>query len=69
MSDTTTKAAKEYLVALSKIEGLTASQLLEVIKSIRLVNMLYPPQVQRDGLIRVTCMLEDHVEVLRILGK
>ena len=69
MADTTTKAAKEYLTALSKIEGLTASQMLEVIRAIRMVNMLFPQQVQHDGMIRATCMLENHFGVLQILDK
>ena len=68
MSDTT-NAAQEYLKALSKIEGMTVNQMLEVIKAIRIVNMLYKPQVQYEGLIRASVMLENHLGVLRILGK
>ena len=69
MKDMTTNAAQEYLKKLSKIDGLTANQLSEIIKAIRMVNIMYQPQVQYEGLIRASVMLENHLEVMRILDK
>ena len=40
----------------------------EIIKGLRLTLMLYPTEEQRDGLIRATCMLEDHLTIQKILG-
>ena len=68
MSHTTTQCAKEIITGLSKVDGLTAEQMLEIIKELRLALMLYPAEEQRDGMIRATCMIEDHLEVLQILG-
>ena len=68
MSHTTTQCAKEIITGLSKIEGLTAEQMLEIIKEIRLALMLYPAEEQRDGMIRATCMLENHLTIQEILG-
>ena len=68
MSNATTQCAKEIITGLSRVEGLTAEQMLEIIKELRLALMLYPAEEQRDGMIRATCMLENHLGVLQILG-
>lgn len=68
MSYATTQCAKEIITGLSKVDGLTAKQMLEIIKELRLALMLYPAEEQRDGLIRATCMLEDHLTIHQILG-
>ena len=68
MSHTTTQCAKEIITGLSKVEGLTAEQMLEIIKELRLAIMLYPAEEQRDGMIRATCMLENHLTIQKILG-
>ena len=68
MSYATTQCAKEIITGLSKVDGLTAKQILEIIKELRLALMLYPAEEQRDGLIRATCMLEDHLTIQKILG-
>ena len=68
MSHTTTQCAKEIITGLSKVDGLTAEQMLEIIKELRLAIMLYPAEEQRDGMIRATCMLENHLTIQKILG-
>lgn len=68
MSYATTQCAKEIITGLSKVDGLTAKQMLEIIKELRLALMLYPAEEQRDGLIRATCMLENHLAIHQILG-
>ena len=68
MSHTTTQCAKEIITGLSKVDGLTAEQMLEIIKELRLAIMLYPAEEQRDGMIRATCMLENHLTIKKILG-
>ena len=64
----TTECAKQIITGLSKVDGLTAEQMLEIITELRFALMLYPAEEQRDGLIRATCMLENHLGVLQILG-
>ena len=68
MSHTTTQCAKEIITGLSKVEGLTAEQMLEIITELRLAIMLYPAEEQRNGMIRATCMLENHLTIQKILG-
>ena len=68
MSYATTQCAKEIITGLSKVEGLTAEQMLEIIKEIRLALMLYPAEEQRGGMIGATCMLENHLTIQKILG-
>ena len=68
MSNTTTQCAKEIITRLSKVDGLTAEQMLEITKEIRLALMLYPAEEQRDSMIRATCMLENHLTIQKILG-
>ena len=68
MSHTTTQCAKEIITGLSKVDGLTAKQMLEIIKKLRLALMLYPAEEQRGGMVRATCMLEDHLTIQKILG-
>ena len=68
MSNATTQCAKEIITGLSKVDGLTAEQMLEIIKELRLALMLYPAEEQRDGMIRATCMLENHLTIKKILG-
>ena len=68
MSNTTTQCAKEIITGLSKVDGLTAEQMREIIRKLRLVFMSYQPEDQRDGMIRATCMLEDHLTIQKILG-
>jgi hypothetical protein len=68
MPHTTTQCAKEIITGLSRIDGLTAEQMLEIIKELRLAIMLYPAEEQRDGMIRATCMLENYLTIQKILG-
>ena len=68
MSHTNTQCAKEIITGLSKVNGLTAEQMLEIIKELRLALMLYPAEEQRDGMIRATCMLENHLAIDQILS-
>ena len=68
MSHTTTQCATEIITGLSKVNGLTAEQMLEIIKEIRLALMLYRAEEQKGGMIRATCMLEDHLKIKQILG-
>ena len=68
MSHTTTQCAKEIITGLSKVDGLTAEQMLEILRELRLALMLYPAEEQRDGMIRATCMLENHLTIQKILG-
>ena len=68
MSHTTTQCAKEIIIGLSKVDRLTAEQMLEIIKELRLALMLYPAEEQRVGMIRATCMLENHLTIQKILG-
>lgn len=67
MSNTTTLVAKDIICKLSKVEGLTTNQMLEVINSIRLALMGYQQADQRDGMTRASVMLENHLAVLQIL--
>ena len=68
MSYATTQCAKEIITGLSKVDGLTAKQMLEILGEIRSALMLYPAEEQRDGMIRATCMLENHLTCQKILG-
>ena len=68
MSIATTQCAKEIITRLSKVEGLTEKQMLAIIKALRLAIMLYPAEEQRGGMIRATCMLEDHLTIQKIIG-
>ena len=68
MSYATTQCAKEIITGLSKVDGLTAEQMLKILKEIRLAIMLYPAEEQRDGMIRAICMLENHLTIQKILG-
>ena len=68
MTYATTQCAKEIITGLSKVNGLTAEQMLEIIKELRLSLLLYPAEEQWDGLIRATCMLENHLTIQKIIG-
>ena len=68
MSYATTQCAKEIITGLSKVDGLTAEQMLEIITELRSALMLYPAEEQRNGLLRATCMLENHLAIQKILG-
>ena len=68
MSLSTTQCAKEIITGLSKVDGLTAEQMLEILKELRLAIMLYPAEEQKHGMIRATCMLENHLAIQQILG-
>ena len=68
MSIDNTQCAKEIITGLSKVDGLTAEKMLEIIKELRFAVMWYPAEEQRDGMIRATCMLEDHLTIQKILG-
>ena len=68
MSHTTTQCAKEIITGLSKVEGLTAKQMLEITKEIRVAIMLYQAEEFRDSMVRATFMLENHLTIQKILG-
>ena len=68
MSHTTTQCAKEIITGLSKVDRLTAEQMLEIIKELRIALMLYPNEEQTEALVRASCMLENHLAISHILG-
>ena len=68
MSYATTFCAKEIITELSKIEGLTSKQMLEIIKEVRLALMSDPTEDPRERLIRATYLLENHPTIQQILG-
>ena len=68
MPHTTTQCAKEIITGLSKVDRLTAEQMLEIIKELSIALMLYPDEEPRDGMTQATCMLENHLTIQKILG-
>ena len=68
MSYATTQCAEQIIYGLSRVEGLTTKQMLEIIKELHFALRLYPAEDQRDGMVRATRMLENHLGILQILG-
>lgn len=68
MSYDTAQCAKDILLGLSKVDGLTTEQMLEITKSLCLALMSYPAKEHKDGLIRAISMLEDHITIKKLIG-